>query len=218
MSTIDKTIFNEARESYHKGRTCFDAKEYDLAVVHLDKAIDSILSFYPMTLSSEEVRADHKACSEVLFMCFRTRGIARWYLKQYQNACYDIGAALSRDRTGEDIEEMKAIEGSMWHQLICSDKRQVTANPYYNAYLKSRAWRKKRDARKEIDRYLCVCGRGPFDHKYPMITKLVVHHKTYERVGKELLSDLVSLCETCHDFYHGKINYTNTWPLFSRLP
>lgn len=217
MSTIDKTIFNEARESYHKGKIYFDAKEYDVAVVHLDKAIEFIRSFYPMKLSNEEAIADNKACSEVLFMCFRTRGIARWYLKQYQKACYDIGAAIGRDRTGEDIEKMKALEGLMWHQLICSDERQVTANPYYKAYLRSRAWREKRDTRKKIDENLCVCGRGLFDHKRPMITKLVVHHNTYERVGKECLSDLISLCETCHDFYHRKINYTNTWPPFSRL-
>ena len=217
MSTIDKTIYNQALESCHKGKTCFDEKKYDVAVVHLDKAIDSIRSFYPMTLPSEEAIADDKACSEVLFTCYYTRGIARWHLKQYQNACYDIAAAISRDHPGEDIEKMKALEGFMWHQLICSDERQVTANPYYNAYLRSWAWREKRDIRKNIDGNLCVCGRSRHDFKLP-ITKFVVHHKTYKRVGNERLSDLVSLCEICHDFYHGKINYTNTWPPFSRIP
>jgi 5-methylcytosine-specific restriction endonuclease McrA len=31
---------------------------------------------------------------------------------------------------------------------------------------------------------------------------LHVHHKTYERFGKELLTDLVGLCDTCHKKVH----------------
>ena len=34
------------------------------------------------------------------------------------------------------------------------------------------------------------CGCGP---------PLELHHKTYERMGRELLSDLELLCRTCHD-------------------
>ena len=29
-----------------------------------------------------------------------------------------------------------------------------------------------------------------------------IHHKTYERVGKEPLSDLTSLCRECHTRHH----------------
>ena len=33
--------------------------------------------------------------------------------------------------------------------------------------------------------------------------KLVVHHRTYERVGNEALNDCVCLCQKCHRKLHG---------------
>ncbi len=33
---------------------------------------------------------------------------------------------------------------------------------------------------------------------------LQAHHNTYERVGRELETDLVPLCLTCHQRHHGK--------------
>ena len=32
--------------------------------------------------------------------------------------------------------------------------------------------------------------------------KLVIHHLTYERIGKEFLSDVVLLCASCHNNLH----------------
>jgi 5-methylcytosine-specific restriction endonuclease McrA len=31
---------------------------------------------------------------------------------------------------------------------------------------------------------------------------LDVHHRTYDRYGDELLSDLIALCRPCHSKYH----------------
>jgi 5-methylcytosine-specific restriction endonuclease McrA len=31
-----------------------------------------------------------------------------------------------------------------------------------------------------------------------------VHHKTYERLGNELIEDCEVLCEQCHDKLHGR--------------
>lgn len=33
---------------------------------------------------------------------------------------------------------------------------------------------------------------------------LEVHHRTYERLGAELMSDLTVLCHACHQLYHGE--------------
>ena len=33
---------------------------------------------------------------------------------------------------------------------------------------------------------------------------LQVHHRTYERIGYERLSDLTTLCADCHGMFHGK--------------
>jgi hypothetical protein len=31
-----------------------------------------------------------------------------------------------------------------------------------------------------------------------------IHHLTYERVGYELLTDLIGICSYCHEYLHGK--------------
>ena len=62
----------------------------------------------------------------------------------------------------------------------------------YGKYLDSPAWSNLRKHILERDGYLCICGRKATE----------VHHKTYERTGKEYLSDLVSLCELCHRLVH----------------
>lgn len=65
------------------------------------------------------------------------------------------------------------------------DKRK-----YYN-YLKSDKWKSKRKQVKELCNYKCAkCGVRTF--------KGDVHHKTYARLYREKLSDLVYLCRKCH--------------------
>lgn len=60
----------------------------------------------------------------------------------------------------------------------------------YEAYLRTTAWRNLSTAVKERDGYRCkLCGSRD---------ELEVHHKTYERIGREDLDDLVTLCHRCH--------------------
>lgn len=69
----------------------------------------------------------------------------------------------------------------------------------YNKYLQSETWKIKKQAVLNRDSYQCqMCGR---------IHSLHVHHITYKNLGKEPLSDLVTLCSFCHKKvhdYHGK--------------
>ena len=62
----------------------------------------------------------------------------------------------------------------------------------YSKYLESPRWSNLRKHILSRDGHLCICGK----------TATVVHHKTYERTGKEYLSDLVSLCQFCHTLVH----------------
>lgn len=62
----------------------------------------------------------------------------------------------------------------------------------YGKYLETPRWSNLRKHILERDGHLCICGRIATE----------VHHKTYERTGKEFLSDLVSLCESCHTLIH----------------
>lgn len=77
---------------------------------------------------------------------------------------------------------------------FCSPKCRYLALADYSEYLKSAEWQQRRLLRLEKDNYECCdCGVAATD----------VHHLTYERIGKENLSDLVSLCARCHAIRHG---------------
>lgn len=64
----------------------------------------------------------------------------------------------------------------------------------YPAYLQSSHWREVKARYRESGLpQACLCGDdGPVD----------LHHTTYERVGAELLTDLVPLCRRCHVAVH----------------
>ena len=70
----------------------------------------------------------------------------------------------------------------------------------YETYLKSEEWASVR-RRKLLDaEFKCEhCGYTPGIQK----RKLEVHHKTYERLGEELMFDLEVLCFNCHKKEHG---------------
>lgn len=65
----------------------------------------------------------------------------------------------------------------------------------------SAAWHIKRRVVLERDGYLCVCGAKA----------TVVHHKRYDNIGQEPLSDLVALCEECHFDIHTIIKERRGW-------
>lgn len=69
--------------------------------------------------------------------------------------------------------------------------------PDYHTYLNSPEWRTMRKRAFNHYGYLCnLCGRD--DH-------LNVHHRTYERLGHERLSDLTILCQDCHAAHHHRL-------------
>lgn len=64
----------------------------------------------------------------------------------------------------------------------------------YKRYLRSDWWRKKRLEKMASQNYLCErCGDWAAE----------VHHKHYDSLGAEVLSDLEALCRTCHKKEHG---------------
>jgi len=65
-------------------------------------------------------------------------------------------------------------------------------SPFYSGYIKSSAWYAKRDLKMRKSGYKCWwCGTS---------YNLEVHHLTYERLGRERLSDLMVLCHKHHDW------------------
>lgn len=69
----------------------------------------------------------------------------------------------------------------------------------HKQYLNTKTWEGKRQYVLRRDNYTCVrCGI------YKSNEKLHVHHKTYKRHKAEKTSDLVTLCESCHQIVHGQ--------------
>lgn len=64
----------------------------------------------------------------------------------------------------------------------------------YEAYRRTASWQRRRQCVFTRARGTCeVCG---------VQNAVEVHHLTYERVGQEMLSDLVAVCRACHDKLH----------------
>jgi len=67
--------------------------------------------------------------------------------------------------------------------------------PAYRAHLASVEWQVIRCDVLQRANYRCEACGVPWG--------LQVHHKTYQRLGKEDLDDLVCLCRVCHRKFHG---------------
>ena len=67
----------------------------------------------------------------------------------------------------------------------------------YDEYLKSNRWERLRAWVLIFWDHRCaICGSE---------INLHVHHRTYDRLGKELLTDLIVLCKECHELYHSRL-------------
>jgi len=73
-------------------------------------------------------------------------------------------------------------------------KKVVKKKRSYREYLKSDTWKIKRD--KVIKRANNWCEICRVNRAWQ------VHHKTYKRIFRERLSDLIATCETCHKAEH----------------
>ncbi len=72
----------------------------------------------------------------------------------------------------------------------------------YRDYMRSPEWETKKQERIALDGGCVMCGR-PIER----IKKINVHHVTYARLGCEnVLTDLCTLCGSCHRKIH---NYYN---------
>ena len=90
-----------------------------------------------------------------------------------------------------DFSEASICREEVWHHLLKSlDPNNDLGT--YEKYKKSPAWTVKRDAVRQRDGGQCICGAQATE----------LHHKTYDNIGREPLSDLVMLCKGCHERVH----------------
>lgn len=83
------------------------------------------------------------------------------------------------------------------HVQVSREQRQAKLEQLgyvdYTDYLDGAHWRAVRRRFRESDRtQTCICGKPG----------VLLHHKTYERLGAEELTDLIALCLNCHEMVH----------------
>jgi len=85
--------------------------------------------------------------------------------------------------------------------VTCKDTGEVAYN--YREYLSTEHWKQLRvrffeSKLFERAKFSCLnCHQKD---------RLQVHHKTYRRLGKEWLGDMIALCPECHESLHQKFN------------
>lgn len=72
--------------------------------------------------------------------------------------------------------------------------RTARARDFYLAYLNSPAWKTRRNRALQLADWRCQRCSGKRD--------LQVHHRTYDRLGREWDQDLEVVCAACHEAHH----------------
>lgn len=90
-----------------------------------------------------------------------------------------------------------------YNHIVCEDTGEIVKS--YTAYLKSKHWRlfKKTFKASKYSKKRCyICHKEKSIH---------LHHLTYERIGKEKLTDVIELCRCCHRNVHKALDKGKTW-------
>lgn len=89
----------------------------------------------------------------------------------------------------------------MWSKFIVKQFNKLGFKNY-NEYLKSDHWQNLKQIYKEslLPQYCIICHNEKFN----------LHHRSYERIGNEMIFDLIPLCQSCHFKVHKYCNENNT--------
>lgn len=99
-----------------------------------------------------------------------------------------------RNQVGVAVDRAASESVRTWKR----DKRlRQLGYASYADYLRSPAWADVRKRYFKRQKGFVGCSLCPSSDR------IMLHHRTYERVGAEELDDLVPLCPTCHEFVHG---------------
>lgn len=129
-----------------------------------------------------------------LFNAHRKRIKGHRWSKHLDFACsdcikaYEIAVKQSKENK-QDKEARRRVKKY--------GKDMDLAGMHYSLFLQTEYWKKFAAYARKKAEYICQdCGA--------MGVSLHVHHLTYERRGKERLSDVKVLCKSCHEKVHGR--------------
>jgi hypothetical protein len=103
-----------------------------------------------------------------------------------------------REDVDEDRGRMRPVNEVIADLMQLAEReRAVWLGEGYDDYLRSSHWINLRAMMRARAGGCCKrCGCAS--------KRLEIHHLTYERIGRELESDLIALCPGCHAEEHGK--------------
>ena len=119
--------------------------------------------------------------------CYVTAFLLHCESEEYETVINLLNRALRRV---PDFLDAYYLREEVWHKYLKAE------DVYQSRYLRSEAWKHKKAQVFKRDKYKCVCCYGEATD---------VHHRTYDNIGKELLSDLTSMCRSCHDATHARL-------------
>lgn len=110
-----------------------------------------------------------------------------------------LGVKCKQCRKTVITQNDTAYNAAQKHGILCDECRGNVAKKWtksaYADYLKTEHWQTTRDKALKRAGHKCqLCSAT---------SNLHVHHNTYERLGGELPTDLVVLCNECHKTHHG---------------
>ncbi len=116
------------------------------------------------------------------------------------NTSTPIKASIAK-RQGNPIPEYDYDLERKWRaaKSLAYDAARMAIKPQlkaeYEAYLCSTEWKQLREKVFGRCEGVCeICEEADAEE---------VHHLTYERIGREGLSDLMGVCQPCHELIHG---------------
>jgi hypothetical protein len=130
----------------------------------------------------EQVHCRHTNCGWAVLTTSTGHGQIRW-------KCMECGW---RDRQSAPYAEHP---GHNSYPVVIPNRRRYEPGEHvnYTEYLASEEWRERADLAKARAGHRCqVCNSA---------TALNVHHRTYERLGREWDCDLTVLCRACHELF-----------------
>ena len=99
-----------------------------------------------------------------------------------------------------DFSDAQVLVQDVWHHFLTLVDPHNEFGTYKEKYLKSLAWKRKRA--EIINRDEGKCVRCPKEGRH-------VHHETYDNIGREDPSDLILLCDECHNAVHQQQSETS---------
>ena len=106
----------------------------------------------------------------------------------------DLEETLIRCGAPDVVEAWEWISGAAREVLTIALRSRAIP---YARYLETHHWQRMRELARDAAGERCqLCNSTD---------RLETHHKTYDRIGSELLSDLIVLCHDCHAKFHGKL-------------